>query len=382
MRTGTEWTRRRTLQWLAMGGLAVVGLMGCNSGGGNEENTGSGKASQPTATSGAATPATPTKGGKAVRAALVLDTGGVDDKSFNAAAWAGLQKAQAELGLGKDDARYVESKDPSEYKQKLSAFASQGYDVVFAVGYKMEDALKEVSAQFPNVKFAIVDGNAPEGSQNCTALQFKEEQGTFLAGYVAALVSKSHTIGFVGGEEIPLIKKFQAGYMAGAKAAGLDPATQVKVAYTGDWNDQSKGKSQALQEFGAGADVVFQAAGKAGLGVIQAAREKGTGFYAIGVDQDQDGEAPGRVLTSMVKHIDTAVFDTVKKVQAGQFTPGKHIYDLKEGGIGLSEMKHTKQDLSADVSAKLEKMTKMVVDGQVVPPTTIEEVATFQPPKM
>ncbi len=382
MRTGTEWTRRRTLQWLAMGGLAVVGLMGCNNGGGSEENTGSGKASQPTVTPGAATPATPTKGGKAVRAALVLDTGGVDDKSFNAAAWAGLQKAQTELGMGKDDVRYVESKDPSEYKQKLSAFASQGYDVVFAVGYKMEDALKEVSAQFPDVKFAIVDGNAPEGSQNCTALQFKEEQGTFLAGYVAALVSKSHTIGFVGGEEIPLIKKFQAGYMAGAKAAGLDPDTQVKVAYTGDWNDQSKGKSQALQEFGAGADVVFQAAGKAGLGVIQAAREKGTGFYAIGVDQDQDGEAPGRVLTSMVKHVDTAVFDTVKKVQAGQFTPGKHIYDLKEGGIGLSEMKHTKQDISADVRAKLEKMTKMVVDGQVVPPTTIEEVAAFQPPKM
>ncbi len=253
---------------------------------------------------------------------------------------------------------------------------------MFAVGYKMEDALKEVAAQFPNVKFAIVDGSAPEGAQNCSALQFKEQEGTFLAGYLAALVSKTHTIGFVGGEQGALIGKFEAGYKAGAKTAGLNPDTQVKVAYTGDWNDQSKGKSQAMQEFGAGADIIFQAAGKAGLGVIQAASEKGTGFYAIGVDQDQDGEAPGRVLTSMVKHVDTAVYDTIKKVQAGQFAPGAHVYDLKEGGIGLSEMKHTKQDIPADVLAKLEKVTKMVADGQIVPPSKVEDVAAFQPPKL
>lgn len=379
MRTGTDWTRRRTLQWLAVSALAFAGLAGCNNNGGDQKaasDSGASSAGKP----GATTPST--GGGKSVRAAIVLDTGGIDDKSFNAAAVAGLNQAKAEFHLSDNDARWVESKDPSEYKQKLSAFASQGYDVVFAVGYKMEDALKEVAAQFPNVKFAIVDGSAPEGAQNCSALQFKEQEGTFLAGYLAALVSKTHTIGFVGGEQGALIGKFEAGYKAGAKTAGLNPDTQVKVAYTGDWNDQSKGKSQAMQEFGAGADIIFQAAGKAGLGVIQAASEKGTGFYAIGVDQDQDGEAPGRVLTSMVKHVDTAVYDTIKKVQAGQFTPGAHIYNLKEGGIGLSEMKHTKQDIPADVLAKLEKVTKMVADGQIVPPSKVEDVAAFQPPKL
>ena len=380
MRRAKTWTRRLALQWCAAGTLAF-GLAGCHGGGSDTQQNVTGGQTTPTVQTGAK-PADMGLSGKSVRAAVVLDTGGVDDKSFNAAAVAGLNQAKADLKMADADARYVESKDPSEYKQKLSAFASQNYNIVFAVGFKMEDALKEVAAQFPNVKFAIVDGSAPEGATNCSALQFKEEQGAFLAGYLAALVSKTHTIGFVGGEEIPLIKKFQAGYMAGAKTAGLDPNTQVKVAYTGDWNDQSKGKSQAMQEFGANADIIFHAAGKAGLGVIEAAREKGTGFYAIGVDQDQDDVAPGRVLTSMVKHLDTAVTDTIKRVQEGKFTPGLHVYDLKEGGVGLSEMKYTKKDIPADVLAKLDKITKMVADGQIVPPTKVEDVAAFQPPKM
>ena len=372
MKSNRQWAWRV----VGMGLLAVVGLAGCGGKGGDQTTGGSTPASTPTATANAKTDS------KSVRAAVVLDTGGIDDKSFNAAAVAGLNQAKADLKLSENDARYVESKDPSEYKQKLSTFASQGYSVVFAVGFKMEDALKEVAAQFPDTKFAIVDGNAPEGAANCSALQFKEEQGAFLAGFLAASMSKTHTIGFVGGEEIPLIKKFQAGYMAGAKTAGLDPATQVKATYTGDWNDQSKGKSQATQEFGAGADIIFAAAGKAGLGVIEAAREKGANFYAIGVDQDQDDVAPGRVLTSMVKHVDTAVTDTIKRVQEGKFVPGPHVYDLKEGGVGLSPMKFTKKDVPADVLAKLDKITKMVSEGQIVPPTKVEDVAAFQPPKL
>ena len=319
--------------------------------------------------------------GKPFRAALVLDTGGVDDKSFNAAAYAGLTKAKTELGLGDKGAAMVESKTPSDYKSNLTNYATQGYDVVFAVGFKMQDALKEVAPQFPNVKFAIVDGSDPK-EPNCSALQFKEEQGCFLAGFLAASMSKTKKIGFVGGEEGDLIKKFEAGYRAGAKAAGFDPDKQVLRSYTGDWNDTAKGRSNADLEFGNGADIIFAAAGKAGLGVITAAEAKGKGYYAIGVDQDQDAVSKGRVLTSMVKHVDTAVFDTISRVKEGKFQAGANVYDLKQGGVGLSEMQFTKQDVPAELLAKLDKLKKMVEDGKIVPPTKLEDVKSFSPPKL
>lgn len=358
-----------------VGMLAVAGLTGCP--GPKQEAVGPGTTARPT---DGTKPTAVT--GKRFRAALVLDVGGVDDKSFNAAAWAGLQKAQKELGLGPDDVKYVETKSAADYTSNLRTFATQGYDVVIAVGFAMEDALKQVAAESPEVKFAIVDGNAPVDAANCVSLKFKEEQGSFLAGYVAAAVSKTKKIGFIGGMQIPLIEKFEAGYKAGAKAAGFDPNTQVLAAYTGDWNDVSKGKSQATQLFGNGADIVFQAAGKAGLGVIQAAKEKGKGFYAIGVDRDQDDEAPGSVLTSMVKHIDTAVFDTVKKTKEGHFAPGSQLYDLRQGGIGLSEMKYTKQEVPPAVLENLKKLSGLIEIGKVTPPTKLSELAAFQPPKL
>lgn len=360
-----------------MGMLAVVGLTGCPSppppagGGGGGATPKAGDGTPPSNTSG-----------KRFRAALVLDVGGVDDKSFNAAAWAGLQKAQTDLGLSTDDVKYVETKSASDYTTNLRTFATQGYDVVIAVGFAMEDALKQVAGEFPAVKFAIVDGNAPAGAANCVSLKFKEEEGSFLAGYVAASVSKTKKIGFVGGMKIPLIEKFEAGYKAGAKTAGFDPDKQVLVTYTGDWNDVSKGKSNATQLFANGADIIFQAAGKAGLGVITAAKEKGKGFYAIGVDQDQDAVEPGSVLTSMVKHIETAVFDTTKKVKEGQFTAGQQLYDLKQGGIGLSEMKYTKQDVPPAVLENVKKLSTLISDGKVVPPTTLSELSAFQAPKL
>lgn len=369
---GRVWTRRGVF---VAGVAGLLALGGCTGGaGGSGANAGSTNSPDvPKTADGDAKPA----GG--VRAALVLDTGGVDDHSFNAAAWAGMLRAQKELGLSDKDIKKTESKDPSDYKTNLSQLASANYDIVFAVGFKMKDALAEVAPQFPNVKFAIIDAPAPD-LPNCVGLQFKEEQGSFLAGFLAASVSKSKKIGFVGGENIPLIQKFEAGYRAGAQTA--DPATQVTATYTGSWEDQAKGKTQAQQQFGGGADVIYQAAGKAGLGVIQAATEKGEGYYAIGVDMDQDGESPGRVLTSMVKHLDTAVFNTVKLVKEGKFEKGTRTFDLKEGGVGLSEMKYTKQLVTGDVQTKLEKVGKMIANGQLVVPTTLDELKTFQPPKL
>jgi basic membrane protein A len=291
-------------------------------------------------------------------------------------------KAQKDFGLDDQAASLIQSKAKADYKTNLTRYASQGYDLVIAVGQNMEDALKEVAPQFPKVNFAIVDGSAPDGATNCASLKFREEQGTFLAGFVAASTSKTKKIGFVGGEEIDLIKKFEAGYRAGAKTAGFDPDKQVVRAYTNNWDDVSKGRNVAELEFGNGADIIFAAAGKGGLGVIEAAKAKGPGFYAIGVDQDQDAIAPGRVLTSMVKHVDTAVYDTIKRAKEHSFAAGTVMYDLKQGGVGLSEMEYTKQDVPPDSLAKLEKLRKLVEGGTCVPPTTLEAVKDFQPPKL
>src|SRR5262245_24011957 len=179
----------------AVSALLTVGLSGC--GGPKPDGSAPTRDTGPAASRSVAPPAGVP--GSGFKAALVLDTGGVDDKSFNAAAWAGLQRAKEQLGVS---GRYVESKVEADYKTNLTQFANQGYDLVFAVGYKMEEALKEVAPQFPNVKFAIVDGNAPP-DPNCAALQFKEQEGAFLAGYLAAAMSQTKKIGFVGGEKIP-----------------------------------------------------------------------------------------------------------------------------------------------------------------------------------
>lgn len=356
----------------ALGVLLLLGLAGCNGAKPETENT----TPAPDKTTATTKTGEPEKTPGAVRAALVLDTGGVDDKSFNASAWEGLQRAMKDFGA---DGTYVESQTAADYKTNLSQYAGQGYDIVFPVGFLMEDALKETAPQFPDTKFAIVDGNAPD-APNCAALQFKEEQATYLAGFLAASMSKTKTIGFVGGQEVALIKRFEAGYRAGARTA--DPKVKVLASYTQDWNDISKGKSHAQQQFSSGADIIFQAAGKGGLGVIEAAREKGTGFYAIGVDQDQDGLAPGRVLTSVLKRLDKAVYDVVKRVKEKRFTAGKQLYDLKSGSVGLSKMKYTKKDIPADVLSKLDTLTKMVENGEVIPPTTVEAVVLFKPPAL
>lgn len=325
-------------------------------------------------------PSGPSANAKEFRAGLAVDIAGVDDKSFNAASWAGMQRADADFHLGPNSVRYIEAHTPADYQTNLEAFASQGYNVVFAGSYSFDDALAAVAPQFPNTKFAIIDGDAPPNSPNCAAIHFREEQSSFLAGYLAGAMTKTKTIGFVGGMDVPLIQKFEAGYRAGAKTA--NPAVHVVSAYTGDWNDISKGKTQATQEFADGADIVFQAAGKSGLGVIEAAKERGPGYYAIGVDSDQDDIAPGRVLTSVVKRVDVGVYDTIKTSLAGKFTPGTHVYDLKSGGVGLTDMKYTKQDVPPAVLANLTKLTNMIENGTVAPPTKLQDVAGFQPPKL
>lgn len=318
-----------------------------------------------------ATPKKTASGTKSIKAGLVTDTGGVGDKSFNAQAWSGLQRAEKELGA---KVKYVESKQNADYITNLSKFAEAGYDLIFAVGFLMEDALRAVASKYPKIKFVIIDGSAPQLA-NCLSYKFREEEGSFLAGALAAAMSKSGVIGFIGGMEMPLIKKFEFGYQAGAYT--INPKIETRVAYVNDFNDSQKGMELALSQMNLRADVVYHAAGKAGIGVIKAAETKGEGFFAIGVDKDQDGESPGRVLTSMVKRVDSAVFEVCEKVAQGKFQSGEVVLGLKEGGVGLSELKFTKEKIPAEVLTKLDALKQDIIDGKIHPPTTAQTYQDF-----
>ena len=316
---------------------------------------------------------TPAKGGspsgKDLLVGVVFDSGGLGDKSFNDSAWAGIQRAVKELRVSE---KHIESKTEKDFETNLTAMADNGCDLVFAIGITQQKALETVAPKYPNVKFAIVDANVT--APNVRSLLFTEQEGSFLAGYLAALTTTTKKVGFVGGMEIPLIKKFQAGYEAGVKTA--DPAVEVLPAkYTGNWDSQDKGKVAANILYSSGADIVYHAAGRAGLGVIAAAKEQGK--YAIGVDSDQDDVEKGSVLTSMIKRVDEAVYQTVKDLASGKFTPGNKVYDLKAGGVGLSEMRFTKEKIGKANLDKVKAVSDKIVKGEIKVPVNSEELAKY-----
>ena len=347
---------------LSLAALAALLLVGC----GNDSSKSPDAAGASSANAGAPK-------GKSIKVGVVFDSGGRGDKSFNDSAFAGVQKAEKDLGIAESDVKTVDSKSAKDYAGNLSQLAESGCDVVFAVGIGQDVALKDVAPKYPNVKFGLIDGvlDAP----NVRSIVFTEEQGSFLAGYAAALASKTGTVGFVGGKKIPLIEKFQAGYEAGAKMA--NPAIAILPAkYTDSWDDVAIGKAMADSLFSGGADVVYHAAGRGGLGVIAAARDA-DGKLAIGVDSDQDDEAKGKVLTSMVKHVDEAVFQTIEDVRDGKFTAGTKVFDLKDGGVGLTDFRNTKDKLGPDGMKKLDAAAAKVKDGTYKVPTTLADVPAF-----
>ncbi len=355
--------RRRLL--IALPALALVPfLIGC-----------------PAKTTDDATPA-PTRGaastapatGKTIKAGLVTDTGGVNDRSFNQMAFEGLQKAEKDFGAS---IKVQESKANADYVSNLTRFANGNYDIVFAVGFKMQDALKEVAPRFPNVKFVIIDGDAP-ALPNCSSYKFQEQEGSFLVGALAGLMTKTNVVGFVGGEQMPLIQKFETGYKAGLMTT--NPKAMVKVGYANSFADPQKGQELAISQMNAKADIIYHAAGETGVGVIKAVEAKGKGFYAVGVDKDQDSEAKGRVLTSMVKRVDVAVYQATESVSKGAFKAGSTTVGLKEDGVGLSPMEFTKGDVPPPVMARVNELKAQIIAGKIVPPTTPAELAMFKPP--
>lgn len=345
------------LSKFALGALCAVlfGLAGCNS-------PSNGSAASTASTTGGSQPDTQKK----LLVGIVFDKGGIDDKSFNASAFRGLERAKNELGV---EIQTLESREEKDYAGNLEAMVDKKCDLVIGVGINMQSAMDQVAGENSDVKFALVD--AAVDKPNVRALKFKEEEGSYLAGYAAGLVSKTKKIGFVGGMKIPLIEKFLAGYAAGAKAANPEVVV-LPAKYTGDWNNVDVGKEAAKALFMGGADIVYHAAGKAGLGVINAAKEANK--LAIGVDSDQDMIAEGFVLTSMIKRVDEAVYQSIKDLKDGKFAAGETIYDLKAGGVGLSEMKFTKDLIGAENLAKIDEVKGKIISGEIKVPTTMAEL--------
>jgi basic membrane protein A len=246
--------------------------------------------------------------------------------------------------------------------------------MIYAIGFLMSGDLDEVARANPTQHYAIIDAVVPD--PNVVSVTFKEEDGSFLAGALAAMMSRTHHIAFLGGQDIPLLEKFEAGFVAGARE--IDPSTRVDVKYVGSFDDVAAGKELTQLLFDGGADIVYSAAGKATLGSIDAVKTR-TGDYVIGVDSDQDGKAPGKILTSMVKKVDVAVFDVAKAIQEGHPLSGHLVLGLKQHAIGLTDFRYTRDQIGPSRLARLARIEQAIEDGRISPPNTRPGEAAFRP---
>ncbi len=295
-----------------------------------------------------------------IKVGIVYDIGGKDDRSFNTAANVGVTRAKNELPIVLRDA---EPGDATSLEPAMRAFAQYGYNLIIGIGFAQAPLIEQVAKDYPNTHFAIVDGVCE--SPNVASLLFKEHEGSFLVGMIAASTSKTNTIGFVGGMDIPLIHKFFTGYSEGAKYA--NPNTKVIPNYVGitdaAWNNPSKGRELATSQIEQGADVIFQAAGNSGLGVFDAA--EATKKFAIGVDSNQNYMKPGFILTSMIKRIDNAVYSMVKDEVDGKFKGGIHVYGLDNEGVGYAVDEYNKALIPQAVIEKVEQAKKNIIAGKI-----------------
>jgi len=308
--------------------------------------------------------------GDGPRVGIVFDVGGRGDKSFNDGAWDGAERAEKELGAR---ARFIEPGDGSDREAGLRLLAAQDMQLVIGIGFIFTDDLLTLAKEYPNAKFAGVDlalkmdeqGRPLPLPPNLAALKFREEEGAFLVGALAALAGGSKKIGFVGGMDIPLIHKFEDGYRQGVKAVCGD--CEVIAQYAGvtpeAFRNPGKGKELALSQYDAGVNVIFHASGSTGLGVFEAARSKQK--LAIGVDADQYAEAPGFVLTSMTKGVSASVFDAILRVKDGSFQGGVYSFGLAEGGVGYVYDERNKGLISDEVHAKVEQLKEEIIAGRI-----------------
>jgi basic membrane protein A and related proteins len=349
---------RRSVLWIVL--VLLVGslaLAGC----GSDDDEAAGDTTTAGETGDGATTGEST--GPALTVGLVTDIGGLDDRSFNFLANQGLERAEEELGV---DGRVVISRTNADYVPNLSSLARQDYDLVVAVGFLMAEALDAVAKQFPDTNFAIIDFAQEELASkpaNVRGLLFKEQEAGYLVGYLAGLAvaeegGTNPTVSTVGGQKIPPVDRYIAGFQAGAKAA--NPDIQSQNAYSQDFVDQAKCKEIALNQIARGSRVVFQVAGQCGLGALNAAKEKNV--WGIGVDADQGYLGP-HILTSALKKVDVAVFQTIQSVGDGSFSGGENtIFDVASGGVGLGEVS---SEVPAGLASQVSEVQDQIASGEI-----------------
>jgi basic membrane protein A and related proteins len=314
---------------------------------------------------------------KNFKVAEVTDTGGVNDKSFNQSAWEGLQRFGKDMKLTNGtDYKYLQSNSAQDYETNLNALVHTNYNLVYGIGFLMQDAVKNVATQNKNAHLAIIDSVVNE--PNVASITFKEEQGSFLVGVVAGLTTKTNKIGFVGGVQSALIKKFEDGFIAGVKT--VNPKAQVLSQYAGSFSAADKGQAIANSFYGQGADIIYAAAGQTGNGVFTEAKTRkknGQKVWVIGVDRDQyaDGLPEDVTLTSMVKRVDNAVYNVSEMAMNDKFPGGKTLqFGLSDNGVGIAP---TTKNVPSDVLTKVSDFKKQIIGGKIIVPQTDSTLKTY-----
>ncbi|MFV9509791.1 BMP family lipoprotein [Tepidibacillus sp. LV47] len=307
---------------------------------------------------------------KTLKVAMVTDTGGVNDQSFNQSAWEGLQRAEKELGI---KASYLESKQDADYKPNLETLLDAGNDLIWGIGFKMEKVILEEAQNNPDQKYAIIDAAYDNPPNNLVGVMFKAEESSFLVGYIAGKMTKTGKVGFVGGMRGPIIDAFEYGFKAGVKYA--NPKVEVITQYAESFTDAAKGKSIATNMYQQGADIVFHAAGGVGDGVIEAAKEQGK--YAIGVDRDQNYLAPDNVITSAMKRVDNGIYNVVKQLKEGKFPGGTNItLGLKDGAVDIAPTSN--KHVPANILKEVDGIKQKIINREIVVPNNADTFAKFE----
>ncbi|MHA4990157.1 BMP family lipoprotein [Cetobacterium somerae] len=295
-----------------------------------------------------------------LKVGLILAMGGLGDKSFNDSAYAGLLKAQKDFDI---EIKYVEPNSWMEDAYFLEEYSQNGFDLIIATSYTAQDAMEDISSKFPDTKYAIVDTRAKEG-ENIASLVFDESEGSFLVGAIAAKMSKTGKVGFIGALDIPLINRFKSGYEQGAKY--VNPNISVITTYVGGdapFSDPLKGKEHAYSLANQGVDVIYHASGNTGIGVLEGVKEKG--IYGIGVDCDQDDIVKGQVLTSMLKNVNNAIYKVIEDTVNGEFKGQVYNFGLKENGVGTTDFKYTKEIIGSENIEFVEQIKQDIILGKI-----------------